>query len=61
MDKIDMSPHTSIPEIICTPLLIVSFVQSEGHEELDEIVDDLHPAEDGEAGEDVESPRCRKS
>ena len=33
-------------------LMIVSFVESSGHEELGEIVYDLHPAEDGEAGEE---------
>ena len=33
-------------------MLIVSFVESSGHEELGEVVDDLHPTEDGEAGEE---------
>ena len=33
-------------------LLIVSYVDSERHEELGKVVDDLPPAEDGEAGEE---------
>ena len=33
-------------------MLLPSSDKSEGHEELGEVVDDLHAAEDGEAGEE---------
>ena len=43
-------------------LLIVSYVDSERHEELGKVVDDLHSAEDGEAGEEPhgasDKPKC---
>ena len=43
-------------------LLIVSYVDSERHEELGKVVDDLHSAEDGEAGEEPhgasDEPQC---
>ena len=46
-------------------LPINSFLKSEGHEELGEVVDDLHPAEDGEAGEEPhgasDEPQCSLS
>ena len=34
------------------PFLVFSSDNPEGHEELGEVVDDLHAAEDGEAGEE---------
>ena len=43
---------TLLPQVVLRFLLIVSFVESSGHEELGKVVDDLHPAEDGEAGEE---------
>ena len=51
-----------LPQVVLRFLLIVSFVESSGHEELGEVVDDLHPAEDGEAGEEPhgasDEPQC---
>ena len=42
--------------------MIVDFVKSKGNEELCKIVYDLHPAEDGEAGEEPhgasDEPQC---
>ena len=53
---------TLLSLVVLRFLLIVSFVESEGHEELGEVVDDLHPAEDGEAGEEPhgasDEPQC---
>ena len=53
---------TLLPQVVLRFLLIVSFVESEGHEELGKVVDDLHPAEDGEAGEEPhgasDEPQC---
>ena len=43
---------TLLPQVVLRFLLIVSFVESSGHEELGKVVDDLHPAEDGEASEE---------
>ena len=53
---------TLLPQVVLRFLLIVSFVESSGHEELGKVVDDLHPAEDGEAGEEPhgasDEPQC---
>ena len=38
--------------MVFTPLLIFRFVESERQEKLSKIVDDLHPTEDREAGEE---------
>ena len=46
-------PHEDIPtnlNLVCGRSSF-SFGNSESHEELEDVVDDLNPAEDGEAGE----------
>ena len=41
-----------LPQVVLRLLLMVSFVEPERHEEFCKVVDDLHPTEDGEAGEE---------